>query len=170
MDEPIILVNEPYQLSFRYPDWESRRNLDKPNYGLPDTKDGYALITRTYILGKTKDGKIGHVSYKGDIENREKCRHIYTPKDTAKDMTFKIVYEDEGTFGSAGLLHNGNHLTIKLKGFVSAVQELDYHKKYTELMLVGEDKYFNEQEKRMKARLEEMFGGEIPPNVRVMCT
>ena len=74
MAVPTILINEPYQLSFRYPDWAN----------------GNEPTTRTYILGKTKDGKIGHLTYLGDIENRKKGRDIYSPEDTAKKMTHVI--------------------------------------------------------------------------------
>ena len=129
MAVPTILINEPYQLSFRYPDWAN----------------GNEPTTRTYILGKTKDGKIGHLTYLGDIENRKKGRNIYSPEDTAKKMTHVIMYEDEGAFGSAGLLHNGNHQKIRLRGFADAAEKHNYHIRYTEL-ISWYFKCFQEQE------------------------
>ena len=151
MTEPIILVNEPYELTFIFPDWAN----------------GNEPTRKQYVIGKNKDGTIGHTSYIGEGTSLRKG-HIYADRDTVKAMTSCIVYEDEGTFGSAGLLHNGNHHKIKLKGFVKAVEDRNYHKKYTTMMLVGEEPYYKEAESMMKARMEELFGGEIPPNVRVM--
>ena len=151
MTEPIILVNEPYELTFIFPDWAN----------------GNEPTRKQYVLGKNKDGTIGHTTTIGEGTSlREGLK--YADHDTAKAMTSCIVYEDEGTFGSAGLLHNGNHHKIKLKGFVKAVEQRNYHKKYTTMLSVGEDTFYKEAEAMMKERMEKLFGGELPPNVRVI--
>jgi hypothetical protein len=104
--EPIILINEPYHLKIMYPDWFNKNNPKIVSY---------------------KFGKVnGKVSY---IVEPPQHWH-WGSRDTMYQMVANMVYEDEGTFASAGLFHNGNYKQIKLKSFARAVEAYEYNHKY----------------------------------------
>ena len=134
LQEPIIHVNDKYTLSFTYPDWCAGHN-----------------VRVTYTVGRLSDGNVGYV------RSPNAPGFDYGARKTAKEMTDRLVYEDEGTFGSAGLFHNGNYKSIKLVGFHKAVEKYSYQEKWNTIATIG----FDEYTKRLEERLRERYGDNV---------
>lgn len=100
LSEPVIRRNEEYVLEFDYPKWA----------------DGNKLHTIKYEYGRLNGKATVRITEGG------KTVRSYNSVGTA-------VYEDEGTFGSAGLFNPG--MAILLKGFVAAAEHHHYYEKWS---------------------------------------